>query len=284
MYIEEFEKIEVFLSKKLANLFYKKTGECFSGDEINFVHWSLLQSTLFRTLYIKVKCDDCGIIFERRIRDLSLDKKIHYCKSCKCIGERNVNFGKPASENSKLAVKKFMAIHGNPFTWESSKEKIKEKKPWLKAHQKNIGSKRTEEQKERMSEAAKQAFKKGTRIPNKRWGITKIKNYNGIDYQSSYELKFIKLVEEFGLLEYLDRGPIIEYFDLEGKFHNYFSDFSLKNSKIVFEVKSTYIWNKNIDINLIKKAEAEKLYDYHLILDNKLNNAKNILLNYAKKI
>ena len=272
------------LTKKFASLLSKKTGEFFIENDVNLVHWSLLKSTTFRTLFIKVKCDDCGVIFERRIRDLSLSQEIHYCKSCKCSGDRNVNYGKPASENSKLAVKKFMAIHGNPFTWESSKEKIKEKKPWLKAHEKNKGSKRTTEQKERMSEAAKQAFKKGTRIPNKRWGVTKIRTYKEIDYQSSYELKFIKLVEDIGLLKYLDRGPIIEYFDLENKFHNYFSDFKLKNSDIVFEVKSTYTWEKNLEINLIKKVEAEKHYDYHLILDNKFKKVKKILLEYAKKI
>jgi hypothetical protein len=284
MYIKEFEKLELVLTKKFASLLSKKTGEFFIENDVNLVHWSLLKSTTFRTLFIKVKCDDCGVIFERRIRDLSLSQEIHYCKSCKCSGDRNVNYGKPASENSKLAVKKFMAIHGNPFTWESSKEKIKEKKPWLKAHEKNKGSKRTTEQKERMSEAAKQAFKKGTRIPNKRWGVTKIRTYKEIDYQSSYELKFIKLVEDIGLLKYLDRGPIIEYFDLENKFHNYFSDFKLKNSDIVFEVKSTYTWEKNLEINLIKKVEAEKHYDYHLILDNKFKKVKKILLEYAKKI
>jgi hypothetical protein len=284
MFIKEFEKIEIAITKKLATILSKKSNKVFVASDKSLVHWSLLRTTTFRTSFIKVKCDDCNIIFERRIRDLNVDKKIHYCASCVCSGDRNGGYGKPMSESFKLASKNFMLKYGNPFTWDSTKEKIKEKKPWLKAHEKNKGSKRTTEQKERMSEAAKQAFKKGTRIPNKRWGITKIETYKGIDYQSSYELKFIKLVEGVGLLKYLDRGPIIEYFDLENKFHNYFSDFKLKNSDIVFEIKSTYTWEKNLEINLIKKVEAEKRYDYHLILDNKFKKVKKILLEYAKKI
>jgi len=284
MFIKEFEKVEIILTKSLVRVLSKKLNEELKVGQQALIHWSLLRSTTMRTLFIKVKCDECKIIFERRIRDLNINKTIHYCKKCACACDRNVHFGKPASEASKIATKKFIEENGNPFTWESSKEKIKEKKPWLKAHEKNLGSKRTEDQKNRMSQAAINAFKNGTRIPNKRWGKTVIKQYKGIDYQSKYELRFLEFIESIGLLDYIERGPIIEYHDSLGKIHNYFSDFKIKDSNYVFEIKSKYTWEKNLDINLIKKSEAEKLYEYYVVLDNKFNTVKKILLEYGKKI
>ena len=50
----------------------------------------------------------------------------------------------------------------------------------------------------------------------------------------------------------LEPGPVISYIDPEGKERNYFIDFKLKDSNIVFEIKSDYYWNKKIDINLKK--------------------------------
>jgi hypothetical protein len=275
MYIEEFEivniKINPVSKSKWENKLKRKLDTC----DIN-LHWSFLKGTTFRVKYIKVKCDDCGDIHERRIRDLEPNNSIHYCNKCFNKGERNGMYGKQPSEKNKNAVKKWMEINGNPFTWESSKEKIKALKPWIKAHEANIGKKRSKETKIKQSQAAILAFKEGRRHPHSGWAKLHTKNYKGFDYQSQYELKFIKYLEDINKLNMLEPGPVISYIDPEGKERNYFIDFKLKDSNIVFEIKSDYYWNKKIDINLKKMEAASKLYDYYLILNNDFSEIKNL--------
>ena len=77
MFIKKFEKIDIAITKKLATILSKKSDKVFVASDKSLVHWSLLRTTTFRTSFIKVKCDDCNIVFERRIRDLDVDKKIH---------------------------------------------------------------------------------------------------------------------------------------------------------------------------------------------------------------
>lgn len=45
-------------------------------------------------------------------------------------------------------------------------------------------------------------------------------------------------------------------------------DFRIKNTNIIFEIKSWYYWEKNKEINIIKKETASKIYDFYLIMDN----------------
>ena len=57
--------------------------------------------------------------------------------------------------------------------------------------------------------------------------------------------------------------------------HSYFSDYKIKNTNIVIEIKSKYMWKKNFKINIAKKEYAEKLYDCNLIIDNDFNKINN---------
>lgn len=77
-----------------------------------------------------------------------------------------------------------------------------------------------------------------------------------------------------GFIKKLSRGPKIEYIDLLGNQHTYFSDFKIKNTSIVFEIKSSYTWEKNLEINLLKKQAAEKLYDYYIVINNNFKKIK----------
>lgn len=54
----------------------------------------------------------------------------------------------------------------------------------------------------------------------------------------------------------------------------------MKETKCAIEIKSTYIWNKKIEINLLKKKFAEIEYDYYLILDNNFDKVLEILKKY----
>lgn len=130
-----------------------------------------------------------------------------------------------------------------------------------------------------MSLLAINSFKNGTRKPNSGWGKVTIKQYNGIDYQSTYELKFLKYLESLKKLHLIERGPRISYLDSDGKEHNYYIDFKIKNTNIVFEIKSSYIWNKHKTINEIKQKTASGLYNYNLVIDNKFKDIEKIFEN-----
>jgi hypothetical protein len=267
MYIKESEIIKITISDKSKTKWEKKIGNKIEGNDIE-VHWSLLKGTTFRTISIDLICNDCNIIHKRRIRDLDLENNIHYCNKCFNKGERNGMFGKPCSENSKEGRRKYIELNGNPFTWESSKIKIREANPWEKIRQKNLGSIRSDEVKNKMSESAILAFKEGRRSPGSGWAKIHTKQYKGLDYQSKYELNFLQYLESKGKLDIIEKGPIIPYFDMNGKEHMYFSDFKIKNTDIVFEIKSWYYWEKNREINIIKKETASKIYELYLIMDN----------------
>ena len=85
----------------------------------------------------------------------------------------------------------------------------------------------------------------------------KTKYYNGIIYQSSYDLYFIKKIEELGLIEFLSRGNTVHY-TFEGKNHKYYIDFKLNDYQI--EIKSSFTYNKNKQINDIKFNKAKEIY------------------------
>lgn len=276
MYLKEYENVEVILTHYTQPSRWEKDfGFRPELNKLYLVHWSKLRTkNRYRDQYIKIKCDDCNKIFEKQIEELNLDFNIHYCKSCCKIGERNGMYGKPCSENSKIGLKKWTEKNGNPFTWDSVKKIIEEKREESikKTIKKTTGQKRTDETKNKMSLSALKSFKEGRRIPSNGWGKITIKQYNGIDYQSTYELNFLKHLESINKFYLIERGPRISYFDVDKKEHNYFIDYRIKNTNIVFEIKSKYVWNKHKITNENKQLAAEKLFDYYIVMDNNFEN------------
>jgi hypothetical protein len=270
MYIPEFEKIEIKINNARNKGFYKKLiNKEVEYGEIYNIHWSLLQKSSHRRDKIKVKCDECGEIFSKELRSLKSDINIHYCIKCYRNGERNPIFGKPQHPNTAKGIKKFLDEYGNPFSWESSKQKIKEKR---KFQVMNKGWHHSEDTRKKMSVGIRLAYKEGRKIPSIRWGTSKMGFYKNLGYQSSYELKFLKYCEERGILDQIERGPKIQYKGLDESMHTYFVDYKLKNSKKIFEIKSSYIYNKRKKENQLKQNAASKLYDYYLIMDNNFKN------------
>jgi hypothetical protein len=277
------EKVEITLGyPPKTKSWEKKLGYKPEVNKPFFVDWFLLKTTSFRRKKIKIKCDDCEIIYEKRI--CGINGNVDYCVSCMNKGSRNGMYGSKPTENFIKARDKMLKEFGNPFTWESTKQNNIDKEVWKKIGDKNKGKKRTEETKKKLSKSIKNAYKYGRLKPQNRWGKTIVKQYNGIDYQSTYELNFIKYCEEIGLFELLERGPIIQYVDDNGLPHNYFSDFKIKDTDIVIEIKSTYIWKKNQRINEIKKEFSEKLYNYLIIKDNNFSEFNNLITQKVKNI
>jgi hypothetical protein len=278
MYIKEFEYVNVIFNTEMqASRWSNKLKFIIKKDELIKLHWTILKKSTFRILFIKVKCDDCGDIIDRRIRDLDVNKNYHLCTKCMNKGSRNGQYGVEKTQLQIDSVKKFMNEKGNPFTWDSVKVIIKNKQieTTKKVVSKNIGKKRTNETKQKMSDGMKLAYKLGKKISGNGYSNIKILKYNDISYQGSYELKFLKFVEKYNKLNLIERGPTISYF-INNEEHSYLIDYKLKDTNIVFEIKSTYYWKKSKEVNITKKETAEKLYDYYLVMDNNFNNIEHL--------
>jgi hypothetical protein len=258
----------------IKNKMLRKYGiRCEIGDTIN-IPWEDIRKTKHRTQKLLLSCDECNLEFFRRIRDLNDD--VQLCRSCLKSGKRNPMFGKPASRNSKIAVVKWMSTNGNPFSKKDVMDDIKIH--WKKYHPVPgmTGKSHSIETKNKMSEIALTQFVSGERVVSHKYGKIVTKFYKNIKYQSTYELKFLEYVDELGYLNFIDRGPRISYI-FENKEHSYFSDYMIKNTNVIFEIKSLYTWKTNLEINIKKQEYAEKLYLYNLIFDNNFITLKNIL-------
>lgn len=95
----------------------------------------------------------------------------------------------------------------------------------------------------------------------------KHKYYNGIYYQSSNELMFIKFCEKNNI-EIVDPTFNIHY-ELQGKCSTYYPDFYLPKYNLVCEIKSTYTLNVDIDKNISKMFDTiDNGYNFLFIIDN----------------
>ena len=97
------------------------------------------------------------------------------------------------------------------------------------------------------------------------------KKYKNSDiyYQGSYELDFLnKYSNKFKV----ERGYPIKY-DFNGKIKVYFPDFYLPEIDLIVEIKSSYFWRKNIEVNLSKiNFIKENNINFILILDKDYQN------------
>jgi hypothetical protein len=271
MFINKEEKIEFKITGSKRISFIKKILqiENVKLNDIFYIEWYFLNKTKLRSTKIKVKCDECHKIIEKRICDLNLYEDFHLCKSCVKKGERNPTFGKPQHKNTKKSVEKWMKERGNPFTWESTKKKIKEKNGWKIIADKKRGTRYSDEWRNNISKGLKRAWKEGKFISHyDEWMNVKTEFYKGIKYQCSYELEFLKYIEKLGYLNNIERGPKIKYINKNKEQKIYFCDYRLKNSDIIFEIKSNYILKLHKENYLLKEEAAKKKYDYNLILDN----------------
>lgn len=230
---------------------------------------------------ICAKCDNCSKEKEITYQLFNLLTKNntndYYCNNKECINKK-----RQLSIQDKYGV-------DNVFQLNDIKDKIKETNLELYGvenpqQNKEIKNKTENTNLERygvknpfQSELIKEKMKitnlknYGTEHPsqNKDFLYKKLKNgakINYIDhlyYQGSYEKEFI--------LKYKDKikienGLSVEYYYLDEK-KIYHSDFYLPEYNLVIEIKSTYWYNKNLEMCKAKEEYTKKTYDYLMILD-----------------
>jgi len=97
----------------------------------------------------------------------------------------------------------------------------------------------------------------------------KTKKYKNLYYKSSYELDFIKFCENNDIEIF--NAPTIKYI-LNDKPKVYFPDFYLPRYNLIVEIKSSYTYNKELELNLIKKEWTIKDgYNFIFIKDKNYN-------------
>lgn len=100
----------------------------------------------------------------------------------------------------------------------------------------------------------------------------RIKEFNGIIYQGTYELDFILFCMSNGIE--FERGPVIEYED--GTYH---SDFYIKKINLIAEIKSSYTYNKELSKNSKKqKACIDRGYNFIFIIDKNYTQFSELIL------
>jgi hypothetical protein len=101
-----------------------------------------------------------------------------------------------------------------------------------------------------------------------RFLIHKFKDTN-LWYQGTYELDFLnKYYDKFSDIQ---RGPSIRYI-YNGKNKVYHPDFYISSLNLIVEIKSTWILNKDIEIEEKKKATISNGFKYLMILDKNYQN------------
>jgi len=104
----------------------------------------------------------------------------------------------------------------------------------------------------------------------------KFKEYNGIKYQSSYELKFL-IFCELNKINVSDNVPKFEYY-LDNEKHKYTPDYFIEHKNLVIEIKSTYWLNCWLEKNKQKSKKVLKDgYNYLMILDNNFSEFENFI-------
>ena len=113
------------------------------------------------------------------------------------------------------------------------------------------------------------------------WRSQLSSEYKGMHCQSSYEVDFLKHAESLGKLHLIERGPIIAYYcNTEKKMRKYLVDFSIKDTNILIEVKSTWVLNNHLEnYNDKKQSTINKNYNLLLVLDKNYLEIDKILKN-----
>ncbi len=96
-------------------------------------------------------------------------------------------------------------------------------------------------------------------------------------YRGSYEYDFLLYCKENNVFETIQKAHTIPYI-FEGKTRKYYPDFYHAKSNTIIEIKSTYTYNKNKEVNNAKeKACKEAGYNYLLVIDKNYDGLNAVL-------
>jgi hypothetical protein len=255
------------------------------GDEISVSIEDLPKSS---HVEINCKCDNCGNQKKIKYHSYNLYIKNHGFYSCyKCCNIKNKltsneKYGgfysstkKYKDDVKKTIIEKYGSLEEySNFIREISKKKCNEKYGVDNVF---------------MLDGVKEKIKKSL---SKRYNVEhalqneyffnksqksgfKIKEYNGIKYQGTYELDFLKFCEKMNL-EILKHKSIKYYQNSKQKI--YFPDFYLPKYNLIIEIKSSYYYKKEEEKNILKEKYTKEFgLNFLFIIDKNYNYLLNLI-------
>jgi hypothetical protein len=273
------------------------------GDEIE-VPIELVSKNSY--ILVEVSCDVCNSKSETTYRNYNdcLNYGFYSCSKCKHIKRKITNkskYGVDNYQNSDKAKKTKLLKYGDENFTGREKSKITclkkygednvSKLDFVKVKRKQTNNKNWGVDNVFQSDDIKKISKNS--MMNK-YGVEhatqnieifnkaqkagfKIKNYNDRFYRGTYELDFI----DYCLSKNIDvvNGPSIKY-EFNGKIKIYHSDFFIESKNLICEVKSSYTYNSNKDLNDAKKSGSIKNgYNFIFIIDKDYTEFDSIISN-----
>jgi len=240
---------------------------------------------------VEVKCDNCGKEKEVRYQSYNISTNNNtekfYCGNKECTNKKRI-----------IAIQKKYDVD-NVFQLDEIKEKTKitnlelygvenpQQNKEIKNKTEETNLKRYGARNPFQSEELKKKIRKtnfincGFEYPSQNKDILYKRLKNGfaikyIDhlyYQGSYEKEFI--------LKYKDKVRIENglsiYYEYLGEKKIYHSDYYLPDYDLVVEVKSSYWYNKNLEMCKAKAEYTKKRHNYIMILDKNYNEFEELI-------
>lgn len=284
--------IKVIMNKGNLGYYNKVMNSKYTiGDEIE-VPIELISKSSY--VLVDVLCDICGSKSTTTFRNYNdcLNYDFYSCNKCKHIKRKMTNREKYGVDNFNNIIKtketKLKRYGDENYTNRESAKNTCLKKygednvskvEFVKNKKKETSNKNWGVDNVFQSEEIKKIAKKslmnkyGVEHPNQNSDIFnkaqisgfKIKKFNNEFYRGKYELDFL----EHCLNKQIDvsNGPSIRYF-FNNKVRIYHSDFFIKSKNLICEVKSSYTYNYDIELNEAKKLAAiNNGYNFLFIID-----------------
>ena len=100
----------------------------------------------------------------------------------------------------------------------------------------------------------------------------KVKEYNGIKYQGTYELDFLEFCDNNNILSKISKIKSIKY-EFNNKEKYYHPDFFIEELNLIIEIKSYYYYNLYLEKNLCKQESCiRKGYNFIFIINKDYTN------------
>lgn len=103
-----------------------------------------------------------------------------------------------------------------------------------------------------------------------------------LNYQGSYERDFLLMCYENNIIDKISNGPTIRYIFNENS-HYYHSDFYIEEYDLIIEIKSSYIYNLELDKNIAKQNYCLRNgYNFLFIIDKNYSELMDLYIIHDK--
>lgn len=194
----------------------------------------------------RAACDICGEVFEKQATLMNHVRWVHKeGKTAIAVGVVKHNPDKDKKERTCRFCNRtwecyIWHLHGH----ENRCQQNPNRKVRKEFHH-------SEETKKKLSEI-------GLKNPYRRL-MRKTQLYNGVLYDSSWEVEFAKRLENLNEIFERPENPI-KYVGLDGKEHNYFPDFYLPNRCVFVEVKNPYLYENDSKVQILRANRSDIIW------------------------